>query len=81
MLERDRLLVVVPRKGAQVSGYNDTELHDIFEVRASLMTALYEAAARAHPESSSGNSLPALRTSRRPKGPARATTTPSRRSG
>ena len=50
MLERDRLLVVVPRKGAQVSGYNDTELHDIFEVRASLMTALYEAAARAHPE-------------------------------
>lgn len=50
MLERDRLLVVVPRKGAQVSGYNDTELHDIFEVRASLMTTLYEAAARAHPE-------------------------------
>ena len=50
MLERDRLLVVVPRRGAQVSGYNDTELRDIFEVRASLMTTLYEAAARAHPE-------------------------------
>jgi DNA-binding GntR family transcriptional regulator len=50
MLERDRLLVVVPRRGAQVSGYNDKELHDIFEVRASLIATMYEAIARAHPE-------------------------------
>lgn len=50
MLERDRLLVVVPRRGAQVSGYNRQELHDIFEVRASLIATTYDAMVRAHPE-------------------------------
>jgi DNA-binding GntR family transcriptional regulator len=42
MLERDRLLVVVPRKGAHVSGYNAQELHDIFEVRGSLFATLFQ---------------------------------------
>ncbi|MCM5569938.1 GntR family transcriptional regulator [Burkholderiaceae bacterium FT117] len=50
MLERDRLLVVVPRKGAQVSDYSPRELHDIFEVRASLIATTYEQAVRDHPE-------------------------------
>lgn len=50
MLERDRLLVVVPRKGAQVSDYSLQELHDIFEVRASLIATTYEGMVRAHPE-------------------------------
>src|SRR5690606_13275587 len=51
MLERDRLLVVVPRKGAQVSDYSLQELHDIFEVRASLIATMFEGIARAHPRS------------------------------
>jgi len=50
MLERDRLLVVVPRRGAQVSDYSLQELHDIFEVRASLIATTYEGMVRAHPE-------------------------------
>lgn len=54
MLERDRLLVVVPRKGAQVSDYSPRELHDIFEVRASLIATTYEQMVRVYPDEFAG---------------------------
>lgn len=49
ILERDRLLVIVPHRGAFVSTYSPKELADIFEIRASLITATYEAMMRDHP--------------------------------
>lgn len=49
ILERDRLLIIVPHKGAYVSTYSPKELADIFEIRASLITATYETMLRDHP--------------------------------
>ena len=49
LLERDRLLVVRPRHGAQVSRPSADELRDIFEVRASLWGAVVEHVMRATP--------------------------------
>lgn len=46
ILERDRLLVITPRKGARVSGHDERELRDMFEVRASLLGTLVEAVMR-----------------------------------
>ncbi|MGD9946384.1 MAG: GntR family transcriptional regulator [Burkholderiaceae bacterium] len=42
ILERDRLLVVLPRRGAHVTYPSVNELRDIFEVRASLWATLVE---------------------------------------
>lgn len=49
ILERDRLLAIVPRKGAYVSTYSPKELSDIFEIRASLISASYEEMMRNQP--------------------------------
>jgi len=50
ILERDRLLHVRPRHGAQVSLPSAAELRDIFEVRASLWGALLEDVHDTQPE-------------------------------
>jgi DNA-binding GntR family transcriptional regulator len=63
MLERDRMLHVRPRHGAQVSLPTARELHDIFEVRASLWGTLLEHvydASCAELEASVAAGLPAL---------------------
>ncbi|MGE0310767.1 MAG: GntR family transcriptional regulator [Lautropia sp.] len=46
ILERDRLLVIAPRRGARVSGHDARELRDMFEVRASLLATLVAAVMR-----------------------------------
>lgn len=43
ILERDRLVVVVPRRGAHVTTYSRQELRNVFEIRASLMGTLVDA--------------------------------------
>ncbi len=50
ILERDRLLVVVPRRGARVTGHSESELRDVFEVRASLLGTLLAAVMRERPQ-------------------------------
>jgi len=49
ILERDRLVAVLPRHGARVTYPSVDELGDIFEVRGSLWAALVEHAMREHP--------------------------------
>lgn len=50
ILERDRLIVIIARKGAYVSTYSPKELADIFEIRASLITLSYEHMLLKYPE-------------------------------